>query len=125
MYIPLVEATGFEPAASASRTQRSTKLSHASTSSYSVHMFVKTLKKAKKMHFEEVVARLGFEPRQTESESVVLPLHNRASQSAFIIILQLGSKSRCFLIFFCFFKSLYALFALIKPYSSKSFIFVT
>ena len=27
----LVEATGFEPAASASRTQRSTKLSHAST----------------------------------------------------------------------------------------------
>ena len=27
----MVEATGFEPAASASRTQRSTKLSHAST----------------------------------------------------------------------------------------------
>jgi hypothetical protein len=25
-----------------------------------------------------VVARLGFEPRQTESESVVLPLHHRA-----------------------------------------------
>ncbi len=25
-----------------------------------------------------VVARLGFEPRQTESESVVLPLHNSA-----------------------------------------------
>ena len=25
-----------------------------------------------------VVARLGFEPRQTESESAVLPLHNRA-----------------------------------------------
>ncbi len=25
-----------------------------------------------------VAARLGFEPRQTESESVVLPLHNRA-----------------------------------------------
>ena len=28
--IDMVEATGFEPAASASRTQRSTKLSHAS-----------------------------------------------------------------------------------------------
>ena len=27
-----------------------------------------------------LVARLGFEPRQTESESVVLPLHNRAKQ---------------------------------------------
>ena len=26
----------------------------------------------------DVAARLGFEPRQTESESVVLPLHNRA-----------------------------------------------
>ena len=25
-----------------------------------------------------LAARLGFEPRQTESESVVLPLHNRA-----------------------------------------------
>ena len=34
-----------------------------------------------------VVARLGFEPRQTESESVVLPLHNRASLTdSFIII---------------------------------------
>ena len=33
----LVEATGFEPAASASRTQRSTKLSHASTSIYLLH----------------------------------------------------------------------------------------
>ncbi len=30
----MVEATGFEPAASASRTQRSTKLSHASISIY-------------------------------------------------------------------------------------------
>ena len=60
----MVEATGFEPTASASRTQRSTKLSHAST--YKIES-------NKKM-----VARLGFEPRQTESESVVLPLHNRA-----------------------------------------------
>ena len=30
MFLSEVEATGFEPAASASRTQRSTKLSHAS-----------------------------------------------------------------------------------------------
>ena len=51
----MVEVTRLELAASASRTQRSTKLSHTS-----------------------MAARLGFEPRQTESESVVLPLHNRA-----------------------------------------------
>ena len=51
----VVEVTRLELAASASRTQRSTKLSHTS-----------------------MAARLGFEPRQTESESVVLPLHNRA-----------------------------------------------
>ena len=31
LFKKMVEATGFEPAASASRTQRSTKLSHAST----------------------------------------------------------------------------------------------
>ncbi len=29
-----------------------------------------------------MAARLGFEPRQTESESVVLPLHNRAPNGA-------------------------------------------
>ena len=34
----LVEATGFEPAASASRTQRSTKLSHASISLFISHI---------------------------------------------------------------------------------------
>ena len=38
--------------------------------------------KSKKTAFENqkrfLVARLGFEPRQTESESVVLPLHNSA-----------------------------------------------
>ena len=28
-----------------------------------------------------MAAELGFEPRQTESESVVLPLHNSASNS--------------------------------------------
>ena len=31
-----------------------------------------------------LVARLGFEPRQTESESVVLPLHNRAVYTVFV-----------------------------------------
>ena len=29
---------------------------------------------------KRVVARLGFEPRQTDSKSVVLPLHNLATQ---------------------------------------------
>ena len=52
--------TGFEPATSASRTQRSTKLSHTS----------KTTDR-------------GFEPLLTESESAVLPLH----QSAIVISL--------------------------------------
>ena len=32
--LPIVEATGLEPTASASRTQRSTKLSHASLQRY-------------------------------------------------------------------------------------------
>ena len=31
-----------------------------------------------------LVAGLGFEPRQTESESVVLPLHNPASTAIII-----------------------------------------
>ena len=31
-----------------------------------------------------MVAGLGFEPRQTESESVVLPLHNPASTECII-----------------------------------------
>ena len=29
-----------------------------------------------------MVARRGFEPRQTDSESVVLPLHHRALKNA-------------------------------------------
>ncbi len=32
-----------------------------------------------------MAAGLGFEPRQTESESVVLPLHNPATNSYIII----------------------------------------
>ena len=35
----MVEATGFEPAASASRTQRSTKLSHASIFNFFIPKF--------------------------------------------------------------------------------------
>ena len=49
-----------------------------------------------------VAARLGFEPRQTESESVVLPLHNRAmfyvlTESTFIIITHFSEMSTPFL----------------------------
>ena len=48
-----------------------------------------------------VVARLGFEPRQTESESVVLPLHNRASSTdSFIIIASPGRIVKGFPQFF-------------------------
>ena len=32
-----------------------------------------------------MAAGLGFEPRQTESESAVLPLHNPASRTAFLL----------------------------------------
>ena len=62
----VVEVTGFEHATSASRTQRSTKLSHTS------------IKMPRQVSVEAVAAELGFEPRQTESESAVLPLHNSA-----------------------------------------------
>ena len=70
----VVEVTRLELAASASRTQRSTKLSHTS-----------------------MAARLGFEPRQTESESVVLPLHNSASLvTSSIYYIQPHGKSQAF-----------------------------
>ena len=47
----------------------------------------------------------GFEPSQTESESVVLPLHNRAIfvvslLTTYIIILVSQKKSRAFAHFF-------------------------
>ena len=60
-YIEKIDATGFEPAASASRTQRSTKLSHTS------------------IRYKSGTTDIGFEPILTESESVVLPLHQSAS----------------------------------------------
>ena len=40
----------------------------------------------------DVVAELGFEPRHTESESAVLPLHNSASH--YIIITIFKNMSR-------------------------------
>ena len=64
----LVEVTRFELATSTSRTQRSTKLSHTS----------KTKVPRKLLRHSSLAAALGFEPRHTESESAVLPLHNAA-----------------------------------------------
>ena len=66
MSIPLsvVEVTGFEPATSSSRTKRATKLRHTSKNSPDIS--------------GPMAAELGFEPRHTESESAVLPLHNSA-----------------------------------------------
>ena len=50
----LVEATGFEPATSASRTQRSTKLSHASMVIYqAIQSYIKMLKMS--MAFEKIL----------------------------------------------------------------------
>ncbi len=62
----MVEVTGFEPATSSSRTKRATKLRHTS-------------KKQPRVESGPMAAELGFEPRHTESESAVLPLHNSAS----------------------------------------------
>ena len=43
----------------------------------------------------KVVARLGFEPRQRESESLVLPLHHRAIRGLIRpVVLQVKSDSR-------------------------------
>ena len=61
----MVEVTGFEPATSSSRTKRATKLRHTSI-------------KQPRSTSGPMAAELGFEPRHTESESAVLPLHNSA-----------------------------------------------
>ncbi len=42
-------------------------------------IIIKNIKKEQTLVCSFLVAGLGFEPRQTESESVVLPLHNPAS----------------------------------------------
>ncbi len=42
----------------------------------------------------KLAARLGFEPRQTDSESAVLPLHNRASDWAVSLVTPFGESSR-------------------------------
>ena len=38
-----------------------------------------------------MAAGLGFEPRQTEPESVVLPLHNPATLTSVVIIALIGA----------------------------------
>ena len=48
-----------------------------------------------------MVAELGFEPRQTESESVVLPLHNSAMRKFYYTFSRIfvNRKSRFFYLF--------------------------
>ena len=70
----MVGVAGLEPAASWSRTKHATKLRY--TPERKVFWIVKI--PITRIGILMVAARLGFEPRQTESESVVLPLHNRA-----------------------------------------------
>ena len=50
---------------------------------------------------DSLAAELGFEPRQTESESVVLPLHNSANRSTLYIIHRYEQMSIPFYKFFC------------------------
>ncbi len=51
---------------------------------------------------DDVVAEEGFEPSQTESESVVLPLHNSALfLSTLNIIIQTTEFVKSFFNFFC------------------------
>ena len=68
----MVGVTGLEPMASWSRTKRSTKLSYTPKWWKPPHYITEAF---------TLAAELGFEPRQTESESAVLPLHNSASDS--------------------------------------------
>ena len=42
------------------------------------------IKKSRSEERDFLAAELGFEPRQTESESAVLPLHNSASMNAYL-----------------------------------------
>ena len=42
----------------------------------------------------KLAARLGVEPRQNESESFVLPLHNRAARTEVVTVLGTFSESR-------------------------------
>ncbi len=81
----MVEVTGFEPATSSSRTKRATKLRHTS-------------KKQPRGESGPMAAELGFEPRHTESESAVLPLHNSALHSCYYT--QKNKSVKCFSRFF-------------------------
>ena len=74
----MVEVTRFELATSSSRTKRATKLRHTS-------------KNTAPRESGPLAAELGFEPRHTESESAVLPLHNSASH--FFIITKISDMS--------------------------------
>ena len=56
----MVGTTGFEPATSCSQSKRSSQ--------------TELRPESKKL----LAARLGFEPRQTDPESAVLPLHHQA-----------------------------------------------
>ncbi len=53
-----------------------------------------------------MAAELGFEPRQTESESAVLPLHNSAMTTLYIIP-QFSKKSIAFLKIFLIFLKIF------------------
>ena len=60
--------------------------------------------KLKKMHtkstlISNLAAALGFEPRQTESESAVLPLHNAALLTS--LYTEKNYKSSCFVMVAC------------------------
>ena len=51
-----------------------------------------------------MAAEIGFEPRQTESESVVLPLHNSATNSDYYT----QQANKCQYLFLSFTKNLAA-----------------
>lgn len=65
-----------------------------------------------------MAAEIGFEPIQTESESAVLPLHNSASATIYIIYYT-AKKSRLFLKNF---KKYYFIFYIIKNVLHKLII---
>ena len=110
----------WNPSSKKQKLLRRTK--HSAGASYFIYYI--TLKKEPISTEAEtgLVARKGFEPLQTESESVVLPLHNRAvcfvlSLRTFIIIPRNSKKSTPFLKFFRFFLRILKK-PLFKPFSA-------
>ena len=63
-----------------------------------------------------MAARLGFEPRQTESESVVLPLHNRAM---YCVLLSCVVVDNVYY-YTRFFENVNSLFAIFSNFFSKN-----